>query len=91
LGIPLPGEREFKEVIMVEVLIGEMFGPDASLPLDYKRAVLVDAEEKNTKQYEGENSFTESRIILRSSDLECGSPAAAFLIDPHDSIFCEAQ
>jgi hypothetical protein len=91
LGIPLPGEREFKEVIMVEVLIGEMLGPDASLPLDYKRAVLVDAEEKNTKQYEGENSFTESRIILRSSDLECGSPAAAFLIAPHDSIFCEAQ
>src|SRR5579859_2395207 len=26
-----------------------------------------------------------------SSDLECGSPAAAFLIDPHDSIFGEAQ
>src|SRR5579859_2071321 len=32
-----------------------------------------------------------SRIILPSSNLECGSPAAAFLIDLHDSIFSEAQ
>jgi len=35
--------------------------------------------------------LTEFRIILRSSDLECGSPAAAFLIDPLDSIVGEAQ
>src|SRR5579859_6436406 len=33
----------------------------------------------------------ESRIILRSSDLECGSPAAAFLIDTHDSVFGQAH
>jgi len=33
----------------------------------------------------------ESRMIFRSSDLECGSSAAAFLIDSHDSIFGEAQ
>src|SRR5579859_1770795 len=33
----------------------------------------------------------EARIILRSSDLECGSLAAAFLIDPHDSIFGQAH
>ena len=34
---------------------------------------------------------TESRIMLRSSDLECGSPAAAFLSDPYDSIFGKSQ
>jgi hypothetical protein len=28
LGIPLPREREFEEVIMVEVLIEEMYGSD---------------------------------------------------------------
>src|SRR5579859_693799 len=34
---------------------------------------------------------TESRTILRNSDLECGSPAAAFLIDQHGSILGESQ
>jgi len=28
LGIPFPREREFEELIMVEVLIEEMFGSD---------------------------------------------------------------
>jgi hypothetical protein len=28
LGIPLPREREFEELIMVEVLIEEMYGSD---------------------------------------------------------------
>jgi len=28
MGIPLPGKREFEEVIMVEVLIDEMSGSD---------------------------------------------------------------
>jgi hypothetical protein len=33
-------QRELEVVIMVEVLIGEMFGVE---PLDYERAVVVDA------------------------------------------------
>jgi len=28
MGIPLPREREFEEIIMVEVLIEEMYGSD---------------------------------------------------------------
>jgi hypothetical protein len=47
LGIPLPREREFEELIMVEVLIEEMYGPDRSRPLDYERAVVVKTEKKD--------------------------------------------
>jgi hypothetical protein len=46
LGIPLPREREFEVVILVEVLIEEMFRSDRSRPLDYERAVAVDAGKK---------------------------------------------
>jgi len=48
LGIPLPREREFEEIIMVEVLIEEMYGSDGNRPLDYERAVVVKAEKKET-------------------------------------------
>jgi hypothetical protein len=30
MGIPLPREREFEEIIMVEVLTEEMYGSDGS-------------------------------------------------------------
>jgi hypothetical protein len=51
LGIPLPHERDFEEVIMVEVLIEEMFGLDSNRPSDYKRAVVVNAEQtENNKR-----------------------------------------
>jgi hypothetical protein len=50
LGIPLPREREFERVILVEVLIEEMFGSDRSRPLDYERAVAVDAEKKESER-----------------------------------------
>jgi hypothetical protein len=43
-------KREFEEVIMVEVLIGEMFRSDRSRSKDYKRAVVVDAGEKRKRQ-----------------------------------------
>ena len=48
MGIPLPREREFEVVIMVEVLIEEMFGSDRNRPKDYRRAVVIDAGPKNT-------------------------------------------
>jgi hypothetical protein len=48
MGIPLPREREFAVVIMVEVLIEEMFGSDRNRPQDYRRAVVIDAGPKNT-------------------------------------------
>jgi hypothetical protein len=35
---------------MVEVAIGEMFGSDRSRPLDYERAVVVDAEKKEKER-----------------------------------------
>jgi hypothetical protein len=58
LGIPLPREREFEEVIMVEVWIEEMFGSDGSRPLDYERAVVVDAGKKRKrKRTKEKNSF----------------------------------
>jgi hypothetical protein len=38
--------REFAVVIMVEVLIEEMFGPDLNRPIDYRRAVVINAEVK---------------------------------------------
>ena len=44
MGIPLPRKGEFEVVIMVEGLIEEMFGSDRSRPLDYMRAVVVDAK-----------------------------------------------
>jgi len=44
MGHPAPWKREFEEVIMVEVLIGEMFGSDRSRPIDYERAAVVDAQ-----------------------------------------------
>jgi hypothetical protein len=47
MGIPLPREREFEEIIMVEVLLEEMYGSDGSRPLDYERAVVVKAEKKD--------------------------------------------
>ena len=50
MGIPLPREREFERVILVEVLIEEMFRSDRSRPLDYERAVAVDAGEKRKKR-----------------------------------------
>ena len=37
---------------MVEVLIEEMFRSDRSRPLDYKRAVVVDAEVKDERTKE---------------------------------------
>jgi hypothetical protein len=52
MGIPLPREREFEVVIMVEVLIEEMYGSDRSRPKDYGRAVVVDTGPKNTTNKE---------------------------------------
>ena len=43
-------EREFEEVIMVEIRIEEMFGSDRSRPLDYERAVVVDREVRKNEQ-----------------------------------------
>jgi hypothetical protein len=34
---------------------------------------------------------SESRIILQNIDLECGSPAATFLSDLRNSLFCDSQ
>jgi hypothetical protein len=45
-----PLQREFEEVIMVEVWIEEMSGSDWSRPIDYERAVVVDAERKENEQ-----------------------------------------
>jgi hypothetical protein len=42
----LGSEREFEEVIMVEVLIEEMSVSDRCRPLDYERATVVDAQSK---------------------------------------------
>jgi len=43
---------------MVEVVIEEMFGSDWSRSLDYKRAVVVDAEKKEKERETKEkNSF----------------------------------
>jgi hypothetical protein len=50
LGIPLPREREFEEVILVEVLIEEMYGSDGSRPKDYERAVVVEPEANGTNK-----------------------------------------
>ena len=43
-------QREFERVILVEVLIEEMFGSDRIRPLDYERAVVVDAEKKESER-----------------------------------------
>ena len=43
-------KREFELVIVVEVLIEEMFRSDRSRPLDYKRAVVVDAEKEKKER-----------------------------------------
>jgi hypothetical protein len=43
---------------MVEVVIGEMFGSDCIRPLDYNRALVVDAENKeNERNRKRKNSF----------------------------------
>jgi len=42
--MPLRGEREFEEVIMVEVLIEEMYGSECSRPNGYARAAPVQAD-----------------------------------------------
>jgi hypothetical protein len=42
---------------MVEVLIEEMSGSDRSRPLDYERAVVVDAGKKKAKENEREKLF----------------------------------
>jgi len=48
LGIPLPREREFEEVIMVEVevRIEEMFGSARRRSKNYERAMVVEAKVK---------------------------------------------
>jgi hypothetical protein len=43
-------KREFEVVIMVEVLIGEMVGSERFCPLAHERAVIVDAEKKETEK-----------------------------------------
>jgi hypothetical protein len=77
MGIPLPRKREFEVVIMVEVLIEEMFGSDRSRPIDYRRAVVIDAgptnaANKHTLQSEcqcvGGNSLTEPTLLEMSGD-----------------------
>ena len=47
-GHPAPCQREFEEVIVVEVWIEEMFGSDRNRPKDYRRAVVIDTGPKNT-------------------------------------------
>jgi hypothetical protein len=43
-------QREFEEVIMVEVQIEEMFRSDRSRSKDYRRAVVVNAEVKEANR-----------------------------------------
>jgi hypothetical protein len=50
MGIPLPREREFERVIMVEVQIEEMFGSDRNRPKDYRRAVVIDRAKEHDEQ-----------------------------------------
>jgi hypothetical protein len=57
LRIPLLREREFEEIIMVEVLIEEMYGSDGSRPLDYERAVVAKAEKKDNWRSGRKNTF----------------------------------
>ncbi len=53
---------------MVEVLIGEMFGSDRSRPLDYERAVVVDAEKKeNERERKRKTLLSEKRSALKKS------------------------
>jgi hypothetical protein len=56
MGIPLPREREFEEVIMVEVQIEEMFGSDRSRPkrLQTSRGHRRRAKEHNERMYSSE-------------------------------------
>jgi hypothetical protein len=56
-GIPLPREREFEEISMVEVLIERMYGWDGSRPLDYERAGVVKAEKKDSQGSGRKDSF----------------------------------
>jgi hypothetical protein len=57
LGIPLPPKREFEQVILVDVLIEEMYGPDRNRPLDYERAVVVNVEQTENKNGKREKLF----------------------------------
>jgi hypothetical protein len=61
-------KREFEEVIPVEVLIEEMYGSDGSRPLDYERALVVDAEKKeNGKERKRKTLLSEKRSVLKKS------------------------
>jgi hypothetical protein len=54
---------------MVEVRIEEMFRSDGSRPLDYKRAVVVDAEKRENER---ENLFQVKRKKCLRKELDRG-------------------
>jgi hypothetical protein len=59
LGIPLPIQREFEVVIMVERAIGEMFGSDRnSAPIDYMRAFVIDEVLQPKRNRNNSSEFT---------------------------------
>jgi hypothetical protein len=61
LGIPLPREREFEQVILVDVLIEEMFGSDRNRPSDYARAVVVNVEDEENDERRKRKLFQEKK------------------------------
>jgi hypothetical protein len=58
-------QREFEEVIMVEVLIEEMFRSDRNRSRDYQRAVVVEAEvkEEQGRPLSGVNGEVRSKKV----------------------------
>jgi hypothetical protein len=69
MGIPLPREREFEVIIMVDVLIEEMFGSDGkNRPKDYRRAVVVDNGPKNTTNKDALRSARRSALKKRLTE-----------------------
>jgi len=64
LGIPLSREREFEQVILVDVLIEEMFGSDRNRPSDYERAVVVNVEDEENDERRKRKLFQEKRRSL---------------------------
>src|SRR5271169_233520 len=68
-----------------------MRGPPSSIPIPISPRRLPCLTCSYLGNLPPHPSTTESRIVLRSSKWECGSPAAAFLSDSYDSIPGDAQ
>jgi hypothetical protein len=64
MGIPLPREREFEVIIMVDVLIEEMFRSDSNRPKDYGRAVVADSGPKSTTNEDALRSDRRSALKI---------------------------